>query len=251
MTRYGILAAGVIMVLGVTVWAQEAATTAPAATAEGAAPQTDAAKLAAQQILLVETLESARAKYEQTLNQLIDLYQVNGDMYRMKLAQKELEALKNAPKGNYMVAAEAMTQAQPTKSIPEADQLLQEGNRLKDLREGDVKANKKQALAKYMELITRYPESDKIDEASYQAAWILDWDINDWRPAMLYYVKCYEWNPVTKTDARIRAAWVAYIHLRDYKKAKELFAVARDHGFTQGERDQATNMVATLTAMGY
>lgn len=243
MRRYGrLLVLGTVVTwLGAGAWAQDAAAVKPA-------EQDSAGK---QMILLVEALESSRAKYEETLTKLIDLYLASGDVYRLKLAQKELEALKKVPKNSYVSVAEALERAEAAKDIPEANRLLADAKHYDGLTAGNVLQNKQLALARYLELIGKYPESDKIDQAAYGAAWIFDFHIHDYRQAMLYYEKCYEWNKTTKTDARIRAARVAYLWLHDNKKAKALYIVARDFSPLQAHRDEASAMVTYLTSLGF
>ena len=48
----------------------------------------------------------------------------------------------------------------------------------------------------YMQLISRYQNSDKIDDAAFQIAEIHK-GFKDYNTALLYYQRAYQWNPST------------------------------------------------------
>ena len=58
--------------------------------------------------MLVEKLESTRAAYEKSLQEVIDFYETTEETYKLKLARKELAALLKAPRPQYVTVAEAL-----------------------------------------------------------------------------------------------------------------------------------------------
>jgi tetratricopeptide (TPR) repeat protein len=65
----------------------------------------------------------------------------------------------------------------------------------------------KMALDKYNELISKYPTSDKIDEAAFRMAGIYEY-LQDYSNAVKNYQRTYQWNPQTTTSARFKAAYI-------------------------------------------
>ena len=219
-----------------------------------ATPAQEAArKLAGRQLMLIEKLESTRAAYERSLHEVVDFYEVTGDRYKLKLARKELAALKKkVPRHEYVTVAEALLNARAAREIPAADRLFEDARYYDNLTSSARrKENKKLALERYLDVMRRFPESNRIDDAAYHTGRICEEHLKDYHKAMVYYEKCYQWNPATPFDARIRAARMAYHKLHDRRKAKLLYNEAGSHSPKQTHRREADRKLAVLKAMGY
>src|SRR5262249_39813481 len=67
--------------------------------------------------------------------------------------------------------------------------------------------NQRRAEILFQQILTNYPQSDKIDDAAYQLGEIYESKpYKQYRRAALYYERCFQWNPNTQFDARLRAA---------------------------------------------
>jgi tetratricopeptide (TPR) repeat protein len=81
------------------------------------------------------------------------------------------------------------------------------------------------ALAKYNDVIKKYPSSDKIDDAAYNAGVIYEY-FKDYSIALLYYKRAFQWDPDTIYPARFRAARVLDKNLHRNDEALQLYQQA-------------------------
>jgi len=86
------------------------------------------------------------------------------------MAKKELNGLNSMPQYDYIIEATmAPSSLKPSKSLSDADALYAEAVRLEEqaspLKIVKDKGLLRMALDKYNELISKYPSSDKIDDA--------------------------------------------------------------------------------------
>jgi len=102
----------------------------------------------------------------------------------------------------------------------------------------------RQALDKYNKLITKYPTSDKIDDAAFRAAGIYE-HLGDYKLALLYYQRTYQWDPETTYPARYKAAFILdrQFHQRDealrlYKDALQRITRSNEHRLWQQLAEQ-------------
>jgi tetratricopeptide (TPR) repeat protein len=134
------------------------------------------------------------------------------------------------PKYKYIIEAEGAPQnLKVSASIPEADVLYYEAEGI-DKAAGrlPVLKNKNQlriALAKYDEVIRKYPASDKIDDAAYNAGVIYEY-FKDYSIALLYYKRTFQWDPETPHPARFRAARILDQRLHRKDEALQLYQQA-------------------------
>jgi TolA-binding protein len=94
-------------------------------------------------------------------------------------------------------------------AAPNADSLYAEAFHL-EKQAGPVVKDKdllKMALDKYNELISKYPKSDKIDDAAFRMAGIYEY-LKDYDKAVINYQRTYQWNAQTPTVARFKAAYI-------------------------------------------
>jgi tetratricopeptide (TPR) repeat protein len=179
---------------------------------------------------LVEKMAVNRQAYKQGLELLVGYYMRTGNNLKLEWAQKELAALKTMPKYNYIIEANVAPQnLKVSASIPEADDLFYEAQET-DKEAGTLPILKNEnllrlALEKYNEVIRKYPSSDKIDDAAYNAGVIYEY-FKDYSIALLYYKRTFQWDPDTPHPARFRAARVLDKDLHRNAEALQLYQQA-------------------------
>jgi tetratricopeptide (TPR) repeat protein len=117
---------------------------------------------------------------------------------------------------------EIVTAAAPS----DANSLYAEGLNLEE-KAGPLKVIRdetllKMALDKYNEIISKYPTSDKIDDAAFRMGGIYEY-LGNYTEAVKNYQRTYQWNPQTTTPARFRAAYVLDTRLGRRAEALEIY----------------------------
>jgi tetratricopeptide (TPR) repeat protein len=186
------------------------------------------------EVELVEQMAYHRLSYKQQLEVLRQFYDSQGNNLKVQWVNQELEALKSVPQRSYLVVAElAGSDLRPTKSIVEADMLYNEG--MEYFKQGrgtlklDIFVDKKKlylAIDKFKELITTYPESDKIDDAAFQIGEINNYYLKDYRVALMYYQRVWQWDAKTPWPARFAMAKIYDEQMHDRVKAIEYYEQA-------------------------
>ncbi len=179
---------------------------------------------------LVEKMAVNRQAYRQGLELLAGYYMRTGNNMKLEWAQKELAALDAMPKYIYIIEAEvAPANLKVSASIPEADDIYYEAEEIdKEAGTLPVLKNENQlrlALGKYIEVIRKYPASDKIDNAAYHAGVIYEY-FKDYSIALLYFQRTFQWDPETPHPARFRAARILDQRLHRNAEALELYQKA-------------------------
>ena len=106
-----------------------------------------------------------------------------------------------------------------------------------------------EAAKLFRELIERYPNSDKIDDAAFYCGEIH----KDYLPgqdeiAVRWYERVWTWNPETEHPARFQAASIYDYRLRDRVRALELYQAAIDHESQhEGNAGTASRRMRELT----
>jgi len=176
---------------------------------------------------LAEKVADTRQAYRRALEVLVQHYTKTGNNMKLGWAQKELDSLNSMAQYDYVVEA---TMAGPnlkaTKSVSEADYLYNDAVRLEN-QAGQFMLIKddnllRMALDKYNQLISKFPSSDKIDDAAFRAAGIYE-HFKDYTIAVLYYQRVYQWDPQTPYPARFKAAYILDKHLARRVEALNLY----------------------------
>ena len=112
-------------------------------------------------------------------------------------------------------------------AAPNADSLYAEAVHLEKQAGPVVKDEDllKMALDKYNELISKYPKSDKIDDAAFRMAGIYEY-LKDYDKAVINYQRTYQWNPQTPTVARFKAAYILDNQLGRRAEALQIYQEA-------------------------
>jgi len=179
---------------------------------------------------LVEKMAVNRQAYYQGLELLAGYYMRTGNNLKLEWAQKELAALNTMPKYNYIIEASVAPQnLKPRESIPMADDIYFEAQELdKEAGALPILKNENQlrlALEKYNDVIKKYPTSDKIDDAAYNAGVIYEY-FKDYTIALLYFKRTFQWDPETPHPARFRAARILDQRLHRNAEALQLYQQA-------------------------
>jgi TolA-binding protein len=83
----------------------------------------------------------------------------------------------------------------------------------------------RKALDKYNQFISKYPNSDKIDDAAFRMAGIYEY-LKDYTNAVKDYQRTYQWNPQTPTVARFKAAYLLDTQLGRRAEALQIYQEA-------------------------
>jgi hypothetical protein len=134
------------------------------------APRTGKPPVAASDIELVERLLAARRDYQLILEQLRNHYAATGDMERARWAEEELIQLHRIPKQAFRLELDVPPPTlHAAQNIPEANELFRRAMTYKDKGWGtDYTDNQRRAEILLQQLLTAYPQSDKIGDAAYQ-----------------------------------------------------------------------------------
>jgi tetratricopeptide (TPR) repeat protein len=184
------------------------------------------------EIDLVEKMAADRQAYQRSLQALVQYYTASGNHDKTTWAQEELTALNRIPQYQYIIEAQVMPATlKATESIAAADQLYAEAQKFyKDAGLIPITPLKDEemlraALRKYGELITKYPTSDKIDDAAYMMARIHE-GFGRYAIALAFYQRAYQWDPATPHPARFRAADILDHRLHRRAEALQVYQEA-------------------------
>ena len=235
-----VLAGGLVSVSGV--WGQQGAV-------REVSPGTELA--------LVEKVVESREQYERALVKLGDYYRQSGQDLKLRQAEDELEDLRKVTTYDYVLLVDVLAVTpRPLRSIPEADALYEVGMAFKDYPATLFVFGKKEklekALRKFEQLITEYPESDKVAEAAYRIGEIYGGaSFNDFLRAAKYYEAAFRWDPKLSHPARWRAAQIYDDKLKNYSEARRLYELCADESPSPDLRGRAARRAQNLKARGF
>lgn len=197
------------------------AAAAPKAPATGAGVPSDIDK--------VEKLLAARREYQASLEQLRAHYLAVGDAERAQWASDELTQYHRMLKQAYRLELDVPP---PTLSglqnINEANELYRRALNYKQNSglpwTSTYVDNQRRAELLFQQLLSNYPQSDKIDDTAYQLGEIYEGNaFKQYRRAAQYYERCFQWNPKTHLDARLKAARLYDRNLQERTRAIEIY----------------------------
>jgi hypothetical protein len=177
-------------------------------------------------IEFVERLMAARHDYQVALETLRKHYLTVGDVERARWAEEELVQFHRISKQAYRLELDVPPPTlQAAYNIPEANDLYRRAMTYKDKGWGtDYIDNQRRAEILFQQLLTNYPQSDKIDDSAYQLGDIYESKAyKQYRRAAVYYERCFQWNPNTQFEARLRAARLYDKQLNERGHAVELY----------------------------
>jgi TolA-binding protein len=200
----------------------------PAPSNQGGAAKTTAAG-AASDIDKVEKVLAARREYQASLEQLRVHYVAVGDAERAQWAADELTQYHRMLKQAYRLELDVPP---PTLSglqnINEANELYRQALSYKENSGVPWTSryidNQRRAELLFQQLLSNYPQSDKIDDTAYQLGKIYEGSaFKQYRRAAQYYERCFQWEPKTHLDARLCAARLYDNNLQERTRAIEIY----------------------------
>lgn len=208
-----------------------------------------------QEVDLVEQVLYHRAVYKKSLGALRDYYQRRGYNNKRQWAEFELADVERIKPFKYIVDAEIPASSlRPTSAIAEADDMYARGLDL--MKQGghgvpvfyreDIM---RQALATFIELINKYPSSDKIDDAAFCCGEIYKEYFKDQEAiAVKWYDRARTWDPRTPHPVRFQSAVVYDFRLHDRAKALEMYhAVLKEEPQNKSNNAFASRRIYELT----
>ncbi len=183
-------------------------------------------------IELVEKLLAARRDYQRALEKLRLHYLETGDVERAHWAEDELRQFHRIAKQAYRLELDVPPPTlQATQNIPEANRLYQRGMTYKDRGWGtDYIDNQRRAELLFQQILSQYPNCDKIGDAAFQLGEIYESKAyKQYRRAAQYYERCFQWNRHTQFDARLRAARLYDKYMMERGRAMELYKEVTTH----------------------
>jgi tetratricopeptide (TPR) repeat protein len=198
----------------------------------------------------VERLLAARNEYQKSLELLRQHYMLVGDIEKARWAEEELVSFHRITKQAYRLDLDVPPpNLQALHNYPEANELFRRAMQFKDHGWGnDYIDNQRRAEILFQQLLNNYPQSDKISDAAYQLG-----DIYESRAykqdgrAAAYFERCFQWNPKTNLDARMRAARLYERSLNERAKAIQIYQEIVQHETDQKRVEEAQ---ARLSALG-
>jgi tetratricopeptide (TPR) repeat protein len=198
---------------------------------------------------LVERLMAARRDYQTTLEQLRGYYIRSSDVERAHWVEDELRQYHRINKQAYRLELDVPPPTlQASYNVREANELYRRAMTYKDKGWGmDYIDNQRRAEILFQQILSNYPQSDKIDDAAYQLGDIYESKAcRQYRRAAAYYERCVQWNPNTQFDARLRAARLYDKQLNERARAIEMYKEIADHETDPKALDEASKRLADL-----
>ncbi|GIW81149.1 MAG: hypothetical protein KatS3mg105_2956 [Gemmatales bacterium] len=231
-----------VVVIGIEAAVGLAQTPPPAAVGDGPpASNSD--------IELVERLIAARRDYQTALERLRRHYLSTGDVERARWAEQELLEFHRIDKRAFRLELDVPPPTlRASYNVPAANELYRRAMSYKDRGWGtDYIDNQRRAEILFQQILTSYPQCDKIDDAAYQLGTIYESKAyRHYRRAALYYERCVQWNPNTQYDARLRAARLYDRVLSERRRAIELYREILTHETDPQRLDEAKKRLQVL-----
>jgi TolA-binding protein len=204
-------------------------------------------------LALVEKLLQARKDYQIALENLREYYDRQGDPDRKAWVEDELYAYHRISKRAYRLDLDVPPPTlKPENNVPEANELYRRAMGFKENRilsfSSQAGDNLRRAEILLQQLLTNYPQCDKIDDAAYHLGDVYESStFKQYRRAAAYFERCFQWNPNTDTDARIRAARLYDRTLNDRSRALQLYRDVTQYDANQKRVDEARKRLTELS----
>jgi hypothetical protein len=244
---------GTVLATGVAFYAAADPPAPPTKTPEGKTPPPKTGP--ASDVEFVERLLAARKDYQSSLEKLRLHYIATGDSERTKWVEDELKQYHLIIKQAYRLDLDVPPPTLRAEyNIPEANKLLRDALEYKGKGSsltGEHDLNIKRSELLLQQLLTNYPQSNKIGDAAYHLGEIYEAKpYKQPRRAALYYERSFQWNPNEQLDARMKAARLYDRTINDRTKAIELYREAIQHEHDAKRLQEAEKRLAELTGSG-
>jgi hypothetical protein len=198
---------------------------------------------------LVERLLAARKEYQLTLENLRKLYIQMGDIERARWAEQELLQYHRIVKNAFILDLDVPPPTlKGNTNIPEANKLYRTALTYKGKGWGnDFIDNQRRAEILLQKILTDHPQSDKISDVAYQLGDIYEGPANQqYRRAAAYFERCFQWNPRTHFDARLRAARLYDRQVNNRGRAAEIYREIITHETDDRRREEAQRRIQEI-----
>lgn len=200
---------------------------------------------------LVKRVIAGRLEYQTSLEQLRQHYIQQGDVERTRWVEEELLSFHRISKRAYRLELDVPPPTlQPMYNIPEANDQFRRAMSYKG--KGWLSAhddNLRRAEILFQQILSVYPQCDKISEVAYQLGEIYESRaFKHYRRSAVYYERSFQWNPNSATDARLRAARIYDKVLQDRGRAVQLYRDVTKHDTDQKRVEEATKRLRELSA---
>lgn len=215
----------------------------------GGSPGSSRAPIGAADLELIERVMEARKNYAKSLRDLYEYYRRAGDTKRMQWAEDELKQYHRSAHPAYRLELDVPNpKLQPLYNQSEANELYRRAMSFKDRGLGsDYTDNEKRAEILLQELLTKYPQCTKISDAAYMLGELYEGRaFRQYDRAAAYYERCFQWNPATQYDARLRAARLYDRELKDRNHAIDLYRLVLDNETSSTRRQEAARRLKEL-----
>lgn len=199
---------------------------------------------------IVERLLAARKEYQVTMETLRAHYIGAGDIEKARWAEEELVQFHRIAKHPFCLQLDVPP---PTLrgeyNITEANELFRQALKYKGHGFGqDFADNQHRAELLFQQLLTNYPQSDKISDTAYMLGDIYESKVfHQNERAAVYFERCFQWNPKTHFDARLRAARLYERYQSERNHAIEIYKEITTHETDPKRVEEAQRRLTDLS----
>lgn len=203
---------------------------------------------------LVERVIAARKEYQASLVALYQQYEKSGDKEKAKWVEDELKQfhLMNKPSYRLDIADVPPPTLEAKANVKEANDLYIEAMKYAGKGSGDdYTLNQRRAEVLLREILEKYPTSDKIADVAYQLGELYEGRaFKQYARAAAFFERSYQWQKGTRTDARMRAAYIYDKLLNERSKAIDLYREQIANDTDEQRIKLAEKRLSELTAKG-
>lgn len=203
---------------------------------------------------MVERAIAARKEYQASLVALYQQYEKTGDKERARWVEEELKEfhLINKPSYRLDILDVPPPSLEAKANIKEANDLYIEAMKYADKGAGtEYTLNQRRSEVLLREILEKHPTSDKIADVAYALGNLYEGKaFKQYGRAAAYFERSYQWQKGTRTDARMRAAYIYDRLLNERTKAIELYREQIAHDTDEARIKVAEKRLAELTAKG-
>ena len=219
------------------------------ALAAGAFAQSDRTK----ELQFADKVQKSRQTYQADLENLVNYYAQSGQYLKLRHAREELNYFVTFSPIDYVRKIDPPRRAaKGTEYIEEAEILYQDGIMYKEYPDlFDKKKRLFMAVARFDRLLTKYPQSERVDDAAFMLGEIRGgYYFKEWDVALDLYEKCVEWNADTPHPARFRAAEIYLKKMRDYDRAAAYFRWSANNDLSPDIREKSLDRLKKMEEKG-
>jgi TolA-binding protein len=193
----------------------------------------------------------ARKEYQDSLMSLREHYLKGADQERTKWVEEELLSYHRISKRAYRLDLDVPPPTlQPIHNQQEANDLFRQAMSYKGkgwFTEHDDNLRRAELL--FQQLLTNYPQSNKISITAYQLGEIYESrTFKQYRRSAQYFERCFQWDTNTTTDSRLRAARLYDRTLQERGRAIQLYRDVASSDHDQKRVEEAKKRLAELSA---